>query len=47
MTNGAPSFAEVLAKPSILGFGVEARDWVRLEKLMHVKVDERIGVLEH
>ncbi len=45
---GTLSFAEVLAKPAILGFGVEALDWVRLEELMHVKVDDEcIGVLEH
>ena len=44
---GTPSLAEVLAKPSILGFGVKALDWVRLEKLMHVKIDECIGMLEH
>ncbi len=43
----SPSFAEVLTKPAILGFGVAALDRVRVEELMHIEIDECIGVLEH
>jgi hypothetical protein len=43
----SPSLAEILAQPAILRLRIQSLDRVGLEKLMHVKVDECINMLEH
>ena len=42
-----PSLAEVLAQPTILRLRIQALDWIGLEEMVHVEVNEGVDVLEH